>query len=154
MSAHDYSPGGRPARWLWGLATGAALFSGLGQMPIMKRYYIADLPGLGWSENFYTLSDLHYLSVALVLALIFWRIGLDVRHEVRWFSWGPRSWWGWTIIAVLGVTGAFKVLRNMGVFISPFNMLVLDLTHLTTAMLFMMTGLVSLIRGRRAPSEG
>lgn len=152
MSPHDYSPGGRVIRWVWGVAIGLALFSGLGQMPMTKRYYISDLPGMGWSESFYTLVDLHYLSVAVALALIFWRIGLDLRHEIRWFSWGPRSWWGWTLIALLALTGAGKVLRNLGVFVSPSNMLLLDLTHLTTAMVFMVTGLVSLIRGRRAPA--
>jgi hypothetical protein len=146
MSAHQYSPGGRVARWAWGLAIGLALFSGLGQMPMTKRYYIADLPGMGWSENFYTLGDLHYLSVALVLALIFWRLGLDLRQGGWRFSWGPRSWWGWTLLTVLALTGAGKALRNLGVFISPSNMLLLDLTHLTTAMIFMFTGLFSLFR--------
>lgn len=151
MSAHDYSPGGRALSWAWGLASGLALFSGMGQLPIMKRYYIADLPGLGWSENFYTLSDLHYLAAALLMALLFWRLGLALRDASSWFSWGPRSAWGWGLLALLVVTGAAKALRNLGVFISPFSMIVLDLTHLGAAMAFMFTGLASIVKGRRAP---
>ena len=46
MSRPTLSPGGPTARWLYGIAIGVALFSGMGQMPIYKRYYLADIPGL------------------------------------------------------------------------------------------------------------
>ena len=34
--------------------------SGFGQMPIFKRYYIADIPGLGWLAKFYITHYIHY----------------------------------------------------------------------------------------------
>jgi len=142
-------PGGRLVAWLYGLALVAAVFSGMGQMPILKRYYVSDLPLMGWSADFYILSDLHYLSVSLLLALYAWRLSLGTRlGRVSW-SWGPRSWWGWLLLAVLLVTGAVKVLRNLGVFFSPSLLVVVDLCHLGAAMAFMVTGLVVLIGGRR-----
>jgi hypothetical protein len=152
MSRHDFSPGGRAARWLYGLATGLAVFTGLAQLPIMRRYYIADLPGLAFSADFYVTSDLHYLAAALLLALVAWRLGLAARGGSFWFSWGPRSAWGWTLLAVLVATGALKAGRNAGVFLPPGLLLVTDLTHLFTAMAFMFTGLGSLTKGRKIPA--
>ena len=153
MSTHDFSPGGRAARWLYGLATGLALFTGMAQLPIMKRYYIADLPGLAWSADFFTTSDLHYLAAALLLALLAWRLSLDARlAEVTW-SWGPRSWWGWGLLGLLALTGLAKAARNWGLFMPPTAMVVLDLAHLGSAMAFMFTGLASLFMGRREPEE-
>ncbi|MDJ0667751.1 MAG: hypothetical protein QNJ61_10750, partial [Desulfobacterales bacterium] len=43
--------------------------SGFGQMPIFKRYYIADLPGLGWLAQFYTTHYIHYLGAILLLGI-------------------------------------------------------------------------------------
>lgn len=152
MSAHDYSPGGRALRWAYGLATGLAVFTGMAQLPIMKRYYIADLPGLAWSADFYITSNLHYLAAALLLALLAWRVGLGLRGERPWFSWGPRAAWGWTLLAVLAATGALKAARNAGVYLPPALLLVADFTHLGAAMAFMFTGLGSLIRDRKVPA--
>lgn len=152
MSVNDYSPGGRAPRWLYGLATGLAVFTGMAQLPVMKRYYIADLPGLAFSANFYVTSNLHYLAAALLLALLAWRLGLRLRGEDLWFSWGPRGAWGWTLLAVLAATGALKAARNAGVYLPPAWLLAADFTHLFTAMAFMFTGLGSLIKGRRTPT--
>ena len=46
-----------------------ALFSGFGNMPIYKRYYISSIPGLGWSGNFYINLNLHYISGFILLGL-------------------------------------------------------------------------------------
>ncbi len=151
MSHTPASPGGRAARWLYGLGIGLAIFTGMAQMPIMKRYYIADIPGLAWTADFYATSDLHYLAAALLLAILAWRLGLAAREGGLAWSWGPRGAWGWLLLGLLVLTGAAKVARNAGVFISPTMMVVLDLTHLGTAMAFMFTGLGVLLR--RQPAE-
>ncbi|MFH1036356.1 MAG: FeS-binding protein [Pseudomonadota bacterium] len=153
MSAQPDFPGGRPARWLYALAVGLLIFSGLAQLPVMKRYYLADLPGLAFSADFYVTSNLHYLAAALLLALLAWRAGLALRGAGGRWAWGPRRAWGWALLALLVLTGAGKVLRNAGVFISPGMMLVLDLSHLGAAMAFMFTGLGVLFRGRKMPGE-
>lgn len=45
------------------------LFTGFGNMPIYKRYYISNLPGLGWSSNFYVNLNVHYVVGALLLGM-------------------------------------------------------------------------------------
>lgn len=132
-------------KWLYFIAAGMAIFSGMGQMPIMKRYYISDLPLMGWSQDFFIMSDLHYLSVALLLGLLAWRLNLSQRVVDMSWSWGPRSAWGWTLLALLFISGAFKVARNAGVFLDPFLIMVLDFIHLGSGMAFMFTGLFVLI---------
>lgn len=44
------------------------LFTGIGQMPVYKRYYVDQIPGLAWSSNFISTLNLHY---AAAIALIF-----------------------------------------------------------------------------------
>lgn len=150
MSIHGQTPGGRAVRWLYGLATGLALFSGLAQMPMMKRYYLADLPGLAWTDNFYVTSNLHYLAASLLLAILAWRLGLSLRQTGGAWTWGPRGWWGWGLLTVLVVSGAAKVINNAGLHLAPDLLRALTLTHLGAAMVFLITGLLSLLRGRRA----
>ncbi len=149
MSKHAYSPGGRVAVWLYGIACGLALFSGFGQMPLYNRYYLTSVPGLGWTGNFIALSDLHYLAAALLLLLVAWRLSLDLRAPGAGWSWGPRSWWGWSLIALLVISGAAKALRNVGIFLPPVVLMILDFVHLGSAMAFMFSGLVSIFRPRK-----
>lgn len=153
MKKHDYSPGGRVMAWLYGLAFGLLLFSGFGQMPILKRYYFADIPGLTWSADFYILSDIHYLAAALLLFLVAWRVVVSRGILDRRWSWGPRTWWGVGLFALLIITGTLKALRNLGVFIDPPVFVVVDLTHLGSAIALMLTGLAVLIRGRKSPAR-
>jgi hypothetical protein len=132
------------SKLLYFIAAGIAIFSGMGQMPIMKRYYIADLPLMGWSQDFFIMSDLHYLSVALLLGLLAWRLSLSQRVIDTSWSWGPRTAWGWILLTLLFVSGAFKVARNAGVFLDPLLLMVLDFVHLGSGMAFMITGLLVL----------
>jgi hypothetical protein len=48
--------------------------TGFGQMPIFKRYYIADIPGFGWLAQFYVTHYIHYLGAILILALVTYMI--------------------------------------------------------------------------------
>jgi hypothetical protein len=45
------------------------LFTGFGNMPLYRRYYIADLPGLGWTGDFYTNLYIHIICGFILLAL-------------------------------------------------------------------------------------
>jgi len=128
---------------LYRLAAGVAIFSGMGQMPILKRYYFTELPLMGWSEDFFILSNLHYLAAGLLLMVLAWRI--TVTRGLGQWSWGPRSWWGWLLLALLIVSGSAKMLRNSGVYLDPGLIMALDFTHLGSAMAFMFTGLGRLL---------
>ena len=46
--------------------------TGFGQMPIFKRYYIADIPGLAWTAKFYVTHYLHYLGAILLFFSRIW----------------------------------------------------------------------------------
>jgi len=155
MSKYDYSPGGRTFYWVYYLTLVVIAFSGMGQMPILKRYYIADLPLMTWSANFYTVAWLHYLVVALLLALLAWRFTLNSRipGKVAW-AWGPRSWWGWTLLAILFCSGVIKVFKNLGVYFPPSFLVVNDLIHIGSTMAFMISGLVRLFLKGKQPAIG
>lgn len=53
----------------WGMALSIVLlfFSGFGQLPLYKRYMVADLPGMAWTANFGTTLGLHYIAAAVFL---------------------------------------------------------------------------------------
>ena len=58
-------------RWQKRLLLAAALglgLTGMGQMPIFSRYYIADIPGLGWLGDYRVTAAAH---LALATALLF-----------------------------------------------------------------------------------
>ncbi|MBC7106049.1 MAG: cytochrome b/b6 domain-containing protein [Firmicutes bacterium] len=63
-----HSPTVRVVHWAVALSTVALIFSGFGQMPMYKRYGVAQLPGLGWSGDFGTTLFIHYLA-GMVLAV-------------------------------------------------------------------------------------
>jgi hypothetical protein len=118
-------------------------------MPVLKRYYITDLPLMGWAEDFFTLSHLHYLAAALLLLLLAYRLAAGPGLATGRWGWGPLSPWGWTLLAVLIASGAFKAARNAGVYLDPVFIMVLDFAHLGSAMAFMITGLFALVLRRR-----
>lgn len=59
-----------PPRWqtrIYHLTVFALLFTGFAQMPIFKRYYLADLPGFAWTADYYLNHRIHYVLAALLL---------------------------------------------------------------------------------------
>ncbi len=58
----------RFTHWVTALSILVLFFSGFGQMPIYKRYFIDQIPGLGWSSDFIITLHMHYWAAA---ALIF-----------------------------------------------------------------------------------
>ena len=57
------------SRYLYMFTVFFLVLSGFGQMPIFKRYYIADIPGLGWLAKFYITHYIHYLGAILLLGV-------------------------------------------------------------------------------------
>jgi formate dehydrogenase subunit gamma len=47
--------------WLIALSGIALIFTGLGCLPLFKRYYITEIPGFAWTADFYTVTKIHYL---------------------------------------------------------------------------------------------
>lgn len=61
----------RLTHWVTALSIFALFFSGFGQMPIYKRYFVDQIPGLGWSSNFLTTLDIHYYAAAVLIFISF-----------------------------------------------------------------------------------
>lgn len=66
--------------WLVAIATSILIFSGIGQMPMYKRYMIDRLPGLGWASNYGLTLGLHY---AFAVVLVFAGMYHIVYHGLR-----------------------------------------------------------------------
>ena len=65
----------RISGWIFSGVMFFLVLTGFGQMPIFKRYYIADIPGLGWLAQFYVTHYLHYLGGAIILLLTgYWAV--------------------------------------------------------------------------------
>lgn len=57
----------RFSHWVTALSIFVLMFTGFGQMPIYKRYYIDQLPGLGWSSSYAVTLNLHYLAAGVLI---------------------------------------------------------------------------------------
>ncbi|GAB4244209.1 MAG: cytochrome b/b6 domain-containing protein [Thermoleophilia bacterium] len=86
IKRHGFS--GRFVHWTVALSTIALVISGLGQLPLFKRYYVDQLPGLGWTSDFSVTLQIHYLAAAaLTLAVVYHIVYHGLRRE---FSILPR----------------------------------------------------------------
>lgn len=118
--------------------------TGFAQMPIFKRYYIADIPGLGWLAQFYTTFRLHYIfailfiGIAAYLVTTYW---LSQRPSLRISLSGYLR--GGLLLLVL-ITGVLLVFRNMpGYRFTPLLVVVLDFSHLGLVLVFLLTSLMT-----------
>lgn len=57
----------RFTHWITALSIFVLFFSGFGQMPMYKRYFVDQLPGLSWSSNFAITLNLHYFAAILLI---------------------------------------------------------------------------------------
>lgn len=112
--------------------------TGFAQMPIFKRYYIADIPGLGWLAQFFVTHSLHYIFAGIL-------IGISVFAGMDYFL-NPRPGTRITpagyarITALLGLvaTGVLMVVKNLsGVYFPHAVIIGLDLLHLLFCMMLL-----------------
>ncbi len=137
-----------------GMVRGLYLFSmfslgltGFAQMPIFKRYYIADMPGLGWLGQFYVTHFMHYLGAIALLALAAYVL-------VDFFAGTGRSrsltLWGYVrggIVAALIISGGLLVFRNQpGIHLGANLIIFLDLFHMGLVIAFMAISIYCLVR--------
>ena len=120
--------------------------TGFGQMPIYKRYYLSDIPGLGWLANFWTTRYVHYAAAALLLAIVAYMIvqyvALDRRQR-------KLSWSGYlkgALLLGIVLTGILFVIKNFPVFVFSHNFIIaLNLSHLGFVMAFLLVNLYCLV---------
>ncbi|MBZ4648573.1 MAG: iron-sulfur cluster-binding protein [Desulfomicrobiaceae bacterium] len=127
------------------------LFTGLAQMPIFKRYYLADVPGFAWTADFYATHRMHYALAALLLFWLSYRATLGIAAWRR--GWRPRRATVLKAVLWLGIaaTGLARVAKNTpGFFFSPTTTMLLDWIHL--ALPFVLAP-VALLAGRSTPTN-
>ena len=141
---------GRTLRWVYGLTLAVLVFTGMGQMPIYKRYGISDLPGMEWAADFYATVLIHYAAAALLLGLLAYGAAEHLLSRRKAFRVTVSGYVRGGLLAGLALTGTVNVMLNRtpGLFGSGLD-LWLILSHLALAMAFLVTALVTLV-GRRA----
>ena len=120
--------------------------TGFGQMPIFKRYYIADIPGLGWLANFYATHYMHYMGAIALFILFVYAIVVYWGLLHRQFQLTPAAYIRIVLLALIAITGIFRVLKNLpDVVFSPMFTMVIDISHLVFMMFLMLFGLLFII---------
>ena len=153
MNVHAARPSvtvNRAIRYLYGFTVFFLTLSGFGQMPVFKRYYIADIPGLGWLARFYVTHYLHYLGAILLLALVAYLSVDFLVQKKKKMRLTPSGYLRGTILIGILVSGGMLVIRNLaGTRFSPEFIIWLDLTHLGLVMLFLVVAAFCLVTGKR-----
>ncbi|BBO93360.1 FeS-binding protein [Desulfosarcina ovata] len=117
--------------------------TGFGQMPIFKRYYIADIPGLEWTGKFYVTHYLHYLGAIVLFVLFAYVIVTYFGLFRRSHALSKAAYVRIFLLAAIVVTGIFRTLKNLpNVVFSPNFTMFNDISHLAFMMLLMVSGIV------------
>jgi hypothetical protein len=133
-------------RWFYLITVFFLTLSGFGQMPIFKRYYIADIPGMGWLAEFFITHYIHYLAAILFLAFTAYMVVdylLSMRKSRRMTTSGyVRS----ALLTCILASGIFLVIRNLaGSNFSSGFIILLDICHLGLVMAFLFVSLYCLV---------
>ena len=120
--------------------------TGFGQMPIFKRYYIADIPGLGWLADFYATHTIHYVGAILFFGLFAYAAVVYFGLMRKRFQLTGAAYVRIAILALIAVTGIFRVLKNLpDVVFSPLFTMVIDISHLAFMMCLMILGVLFMV---------
>lgn len=57
----------RFVHWTTAMSIFILIFTGIGQMPVYKRYNVDQIPGLGWSSDFLITVNIHYIAAAVLV---------------------------------------------------------------------------------------
>ena len=141
------APGYRQSsRWIYIPLMIIMAFTGFGQMPIFKRYYISDIPGMGWSSNFYLTHYIHYLGAIFLLGLIAYAVLDYILSGRKNYTLTASAYVRIIFLSGIVVTGIFRVLKNLpDVVFSPEFTLFIDISHLGFMMLYLFSALIFLI---------
>jgi hypothetical protein len=136
---------GRVHVWI---AAGLAL-TGMAQMPVFKRYYIADLPGLGWLADYYLTNKLHYALAAALLAVMGFAAARWLRDWRFHRRLTPLGLVRVALLAGLALSGGLRVLKNRPeLAFDPLTVMLVDWTHLGLAVLLGIVALAAVLTGR------
>lgn len=135
---------GKLRKYIYGITFFFLVLTGFGQMPVYKRYYISDIPGLDWLSQFYLTHVMHYIASSVLIALaVYVIISYIFKGSGRITGSGYLKIF---ILAGLIVSGVLLVIRNLpGVFLGHNLIIALDLTHLGFCMMLLGVSFYTLI---------
>ncbi len=135
---------------VYGITLFFIVLSGFGQMPVFKRYYIADIPGLGWLAQFYVTHIIHYAAASLLIALAFYVLFDFFFKRVPLGSVSLTGYLKIVSLSGLIITGGLMVIKNFpNVYFPHVAVNVLDLAHLGLCMVLVGLSLFSLVFKKR-----
>lgn len=149
-STHTLTHLQKVMKWIYGVTLFLLVLSGFGQMPIYKRYYIADIPGLKWTADFYNTHYLHYVAVIIFLGFIAYRVTeYLLTHRTSYMitrSGYIRGIW----MAGIVFTGACLVINNFtGNWFSAGFIIFLDLAHIGFVMFLFFTSVYCMVSNKK-----
>ena len=120
--------------------------TGFGQMPIYKRYYVSDIPGMAWVANYYITRYIHYIGAMVLLALTTYaalNYLLIKRNRERLTGYAYAK--AFLMVGIV-VTGVFYLVKCLpGTIFSPVLVHVIDLGHMGFAVLFLAVSFYTLV---------
>ncbi len=129
-------------RYLYLISLFFLVLTGFGQMPVFKRYYIADIPGLGWLAQFFVIHYMHYLFAILFFGITVFIITGYFLTDRKKIKITPSGYIRGAVLFGLVITGVLLVIRNLASSNLPSGLIIfLDLSHLGLVMIFLMAGL-------------
>ena len=121
--------------------------SGFGQMPIFKRYYIADIPGLGWLANFHITHLMHYIFAGIFISLVVYSTLDFTIFRTNFISIKKTIIIRIITYSGLIITGILMVIKNFsGTPFSPNFIILLALSHFLFCILLLFFGGYQLIK--------
>jgi len=121
--------------------------TGFGQMPIFKRYYIADIPGLAWLADFYATHYIHYIGAVVLFGFFVYAAVVYFGLMRRQFQLTWAAYVRIALLALITITGIFRVLKNLpDVVFSPLFTMGIDISHLVFMMFLMIFGIVFIVQ--------
>ena len=132
--------------WVYGAVVAIVLFTGFGNMPLWGRYYIADIPGLGWSGNFYVNLQVHLLIGAVLLSLATYFLTAYIYARRDGVRLSPSGSIRAVLLILALVSGLLLAVRNLPGIRFPFEFQAgLVFFHMGIAMAFMIASITCLI---------
>ncbi len=131
-------------KYIYGITFFFLVLTGFAQMPVYKRYYISDIPGLDWLSQFYVTHMMHYIASCVLIAFVIYVvISFILRGTGRITTSGYLKIF---ILAGLIVSGSLMVIRNLsGIFLGHNLIIALNLIHLGFCMMLMALSFYTLI---------
>jgi hypothetical protein len=136
--------------WIYRIAAGVAIFTGFGNMPLYGRYYVGDVPGLGWSSDFVANVQAHYIAGAVLTGLAVYAVIVYTGLRARGLRLTTSGLLRVLFLLLALLSGGVMAAKNLPSVAVDFPLMpVLNFFHLFTAMIFMLFSLGCVIGRRR-----